>query len=79
MTSKDAPDPADRLDSNVDSKRINAFVYPVPPFVTVTVSTSPPLSVTDTKPPEPSPKIGTPVTVPVEEPPVIEYADRILP
>ena len=50
---------------------MNAFVYPVPPFVTVIVSTSPPLSVTETNPPEPSPKIGTLVTVAVVEPPVI--------
>ena len=50
---------------------MNAFVYPVPPFVTVIVSTSPPLSVIETNPPEPSPSIGTLVTVPVVDPPVI--------
>ena len=31
----------------------------------------------DTNPPEPSPKIGTLVTVPVVEPPVIEKADPL--
>ena len=41
------------------------------------VSTSPPFSVIDTNPPEPSPKIGTLVTVPVVEPPVIEKADPL--
>ena len=71
MTSKVAPDPADRFDSNDGSKRMNAFVYPVPPFVTVIVSTSPPLSVIETNPPDPSPNIGTLVTVPVVDPPVI--------
>ena len=71
ITSNVAPDPAEICDNNESSNLMNAFVYPVPPFVTVIVSTSPPLSVIETNPPEPSPSMGTFVTVPVVEPPVI--------
>ena len=66
ITSKVAPSPAPRVVTLVLSKRINPFVYPVPPFVTVISSTMPPCIDTAAKPPVPSPKIGTPVTVPVE-------------
>ena len=55
----------------------NAFVYPVPPLVTVTEVTSPPVIVTEASPPLPSPRIGTLETVPVVAPPCRTYPDPL--
>ena len=81
ITSNSEPDKLVAPAATIWELLIVAKVYPVPGVVTVTEVTAPPLTTTVATPPEPSPRIGIPVNVPLvpPEPGVLIFTTSIEP